>query len=315
MRPVFPPEHRCACGKLLFKGVLLTSVIELKCRFCHRINKLYGIDGKVQERVTRYTLLLDILNGIRIVEISPSASDILGYSNDELLSMTAHEIDPILGSGGYDHLWRSKFQDFRKGFRVNSVQRKKNGELIPVQALTKFIFTDIRSGAYKDGNSFTLPDLPALSDPQKSNEMKFPSLQELVRNLWCKAGIRPYAYVVVDCFEEVSAISTPSEKLLSHFSLSADLDGTCIYTTPNIQDILGHTQAEMLGNFIFDYFATKDRDKHRARFLSAVQGRSPFRTTIAFQHKNQRLVKCDTCFLPRQDESGLLSYYEGVCWK
>jgi phage FluMu protein Com len=32
-------EYRCKCGKLLFKGLLLSGILELKCKRCHDIKK------------------------------------------------------------------------------------------------------------------------------------------------------------------------------------------------------------------------------------------------------------------------------------
>lgn len=330
MKQFLLPEHRCKCGKLLCKGILFTSVVELKCKFCHNINRLYGIEGNIERRVKRFTMLLDVLGGIRIMEISPQASEILGYGREEFLSMTAYEIDPILASGGYDHLWRTRFQDFRKGFRVNSVHRKKNGDLIPVQSVVKFIFSDIKTGAHRENASFTLPDFPALRGTgEESKQMKFPALQEVVRSLWRSIGIRPYAYIIVDCFEGVvempifSQSSLPvasisgdvqTNKRSTHFSFSVDPDGTCIYITPDVVYFLGHTQAEILGNLLFEYIAPKDRKKYHALFLSSIEKRSPFRSTIDFMRKDERPIKLDTCFLPRHDDFGLLDYYEGVCW-
>jgi len=31
-------EYRCDCGKLLFKGLLGSAVIEIKCRRCGKVN-------------------------------------------------------------------------------------------------------------------------------------------------------------------------------------------------------------------------------------------------------------------------------------
>lgn len=31
-------EYRCVCGKLLFKGSLISAVIEIKCRRCEKVN-------------------------------------------------------------------------------------------------------------------------------------------------------------------------------------------------------------------------------------------------------------------------------------
>lgn len=36
-------EFRCNCGKLLFKGVLIASVVEIKCLRCRAINTLHGL--------------------------------------------------------------------------------------------------------------------------------------------------------------------------------------------------------------------------------------------------------------------------------
>ncbi len=40
----FPPlsEYRCDCGKLLFKGSLLVSVIEVKCKRCGEVLTFKG---------------------------------------------------------------------------------------------------------------------------------------------------------------------------------------------------------------------------------------------------------------------------------
>lgn len=35
-------EYRCDCGKLLFKGSLLLSIIEVKCRRCGKVSVFKG---------------------------------------------------------------------------------------------------------------------------------------------------------------------------------------------------------------------------------------------------------------------------------
>lgn len=288
-------------------------------------------------------MVLDILNGIRILEVSPQATDIYGYTREEFLKMTAYDIDPILASGGYDHLWRTRFQDFRKGFRVNSVMRTKSGDIFPTQTSVKFIFSDTHTNEPRvpvhpgephalGNNSFAMPDFPALKGSgEESRSMKFPVLQQLVRNLWSGIGIKPYAYLVIDCFLGVATMplaggryTVPVTRLSNgtgesaqeptHFSFSADLDGTCVYVTPDVMHFLGYTQAEVLGNLIFEYMTPKDREKHQTLLLSLVERRAPFRSTIAFLHKDGRTIKMDTCFLPRQDDFGMLEFYEWVCW-
>ena len=32
-------DYRCSCGRLLFKGLLLDGVLELKCKRCQRLKR------------------------------------------------------------------------------------------------------------------------------------------------------------------------------------------------------------------------------------------------------------------------------------
>lgn len=38
-------EYRCDCGKLLFKGLLVDSEVEVKCRGCKQITTVVGEEG------------------------------------------------------------------------------------------------------------------------------------------------------------------------------------------------------------------------------------------------------------------------------
>jgi phage FluMu protein Com len=38
MIPATLKEYRCSCGKLLFKGLLGTSIVEIKCKRCNNIS-------------------------------------------------------------------------------------------------------------------------------------------------------------------------------------------------------------------------------------------------------------------------------------
>lgn len=41
------PEYRCTCGKLLFKGVLLFSTIEIKCKRCGEVRRIDNTDQEM----------------------------------------------------------------------------------------------------------------------------------------------------------------------------------------------------------------------------------------------------------------------------
>ncbi len=164
VRSFFLLEYRCDCEKLLFKGILFTSIIELKCKRCHKVSELYGMNKQVEQKSGRYTMLFDALGGVKIIDASPSASEILGYSKKELLTMTGFDLDPLLAAGNYDHLWKTSFNEFKKGFRINSVQRKKNGDLFPIKVLVRFIISGLKVYAFTIIDSLDLHTFPLVNN-------------------------------------------------------------------------------------------------------------------------------------------------------
>lgn len=82
-------EYRCDCGKLLFKGVVITSHIEIKCSRCGKIKAVSGItEGLSAERFC--TLFLDDKG--RILNTGEAVKDIFGYTKDEAVKMNVDEI-------------------------------------------------------------------------------------------------------------------------------------------------------------------------------------------------------------------------------
>lgn len=43
--PIQYKEYRCPCGKLLFKGLLIDSTVEIKCKNCGNLTKITGQAG------------------------------------------------------------------------------------------------------------------------------------------------------------------------------------------------------------------------------------------------------------------------------
>jgi len=73
----------------------------------------------------------------RFVYVNMAACRVLGYSSEELLTMTVHDIDPNFPREVWPDHWRELRE---KGtMTVESVHRTKAGELIPVEITTNFI--------------------------------------------------------------------------------------------------------------------------------------------------------------------------------
>ncbi|MCH8165039.1 MAG: PAS domain S-box protein [Planctomycetes bacterium] len=67
----------------------------------------------------------------RFVYINDAASLALGYSRDELLSMTVHDIDPKFPAEAWADHWQEIKQ--RGSLRLESQHRTKDGRILPVE--------------------------------------------------------------------------------------------------------------------------------------------------------------------------------------
>ena len=75
-------EYRCDCGKLLFKGMLSSGRIEIKCLRCGKILTISD-SNIINGPVDNYSISFKP-NG-EIVDASLSVEKILGYKPDELI--------------------------------------------------------------------------------------------------------------------------------------------------------------------------------------------------------------------------------------
>jgi two-component system cell cycle sensor histidine kinase/response regulator CckA len=73
----------------------------------------------------------------RFTYVNEAACRSLGYSRDELLSMTVHDIDPDFPTEAWPDHWRDLRQ--RRSFAVESYHRTKDGRLFPVEILVNWL--------------------------------------------------------------------------------------------------------------------------------------------------------------------------------
>lgn len=81
-------EYRCACGKLLFKGVVRTTRIEIKCKRCGALSS-FGPEEREQD-LERYGIIA--AKDGTIMAVSDTVTRILGYRPDELRSMNLRDL-------------------------------------------------------------------------------------------------------------------------------------------------------------------------------------------------------------------------------
>lgn len=129
-------DVRCECGKLLFRGVILSSAIEVKCRSCKRIETIEPFYGSALD-TQRYVLVLNIEG--RIVRCSASASAILGYSIDELLKKTVSDVIVMLSPKFYSSLCEVLGSKGPTIFLFQSLQRHKDRSLTPIEVEAQYL--------------------------------------------------------------------------------------------------------------------------------------------------------------------------------
>jgi PAS domain S-box-containing protein len=130
MKSIIINEYRCDCGKLLFKGLLLDSHLEIKCKRCGKIKSLGGLyEGEIGSH--DYSIVYD--RDMKVVNASQTAAEYLGYSLNELLKLTAQSINPLLSKVVFDKTW--KFSGENENYiHWQAYHRKKDGSRIKVNA-------------------------------------------------------------------------------------------------------------------------------------------------------------------------------------
>lgn len=135
-------EYRCHCDSLLFKGFVVGSLVEIKCRRCGRLN-VFGEQLSPSE--TKYFVVVYGDDG-SIIECSTTASSVLGYTREELLALKAFDIGVGTTPERYRRTWdiaqTTKFSPVAADARL----RTKSGDII--EARVKMIFSNTGKRRY-----------------------------------------------------------------------------------------------------------------------------------------------------------------------
>jgi len=114
---------------MLLRGFIFVGEVEVKCRFCKKVNNLGGVSGNLSNN-HRYILMSD-QNGI-IAHSTASVFDRLGFTSEEILGTHVHEVlgfDP----GYYKTLWKKLSKDHKKSILFQTIQYSKSGRPLVVQ--------------------------------------------------------------------------------------------------------------------------------------------------------------------------------------
>lgn len=135
-------EYRCPCGKLLFKGLVCLSIVEVKCRRCGAVTT-WGL-----MEVMPYALVEGNADAC-MVEATGDIEQVLGHSRDRLIGRPLTDIFPRMRTmidkcqtggktaPGYDLMHTTLMLHDREERPVKScvVPRYANGSLVGYRVL------------------------------------------------------------------------------------------------------------------------------------------------------------------------------------
>ncbi len=174
-------EYRCACGKLLFRGLLLLSVVEVKCKRCGTLklfrdpsftNTSTSVRASADKSAGRevspgapVSFVLTIYDDGRVYDACRTAEYVLAYPRETLLKMSIDELCPRLresfrrhqgfgGQVGGQALFRdapipreTKSTEGLKPYQIeNNAFLLRDGRKLPVKSY--FIRSDVPPEAY-----------------------------------------------------------------------------------------------------------------------------------------------------------------------
>jgi PAS domain S-box-containing protein len=203
--------YRCICGKLLFKGLLLSSTIQIKCKKCGELISFQGLSDQ-PTREDKYALMTDKQG--RVISASSNIRRLLGYELDEFLSHTLSSLTPKSSDkiffDGFKRMWAIKNKQ-KYYFKSQTMHRRKNGSQIVGTMISKFITTpngDYLFGIFR----------PGLSPTQSMNEPEF-------------AGLIQYPYfghinidgvITYSAYAKENVVKKPLTKFLSEEKTSVE---------------------------------------------------------------------------------------------
>jgi hypothetical protein len=133
-------SFNCTCGKLLFKGLLSDSTIQIKCKKCGQLMSFQGYNDHGESDL--YSLMLD--RSGRIISASSNIQRLFGYTLTELLLKNyAHLLPAVIGRVDeidFENLW-SLHNKENYFFRSKMTHQHKDGGIISGVAQSRFVMT------------------------------------------------------------------------------------------------------------------------------------------------------------------------------
>ncbi|MBU0665321.1 MAG: PAS domain S-box protein [Proteobacteria bacterium] len=211
---------------------------------------------------------------LRFLEVNETACRDLGYSREELLSMSLYDIDAGLNPDSYKFIEEQKKKSGAARFETS--HRRKDGSIYAVEVSVGFVNLD------KPYGLCVVRDITArkrTSAALQQSEEKFRALVESTSDwIW-----------------------------------EVDQNGRYTYVSPRVETLLGYTQEEVLGKSPIDLMPPAEGQRVAEIFAEIFKKQQPLvaleNTSL---HKNGRLVVLESSGVPFFDSNGKFAGYRGV---
>ncbi len=234
-----------------------------------------GLAGLNPEDIFKFTLAhsVDALFWMgpdaRFVYVNNTACEMLGYTRDELLGMTVHDIDPDFPAQAWPQHWDVLKE--KKSMIIESHHRKKSGEVFPVEIAINYIELD--------GNEYNCAFARDITD-RKKTEDALKIARDFAQKYLDVAGVM---LVGINADQNVFLINKK---------------GT---------DILGYPEHEIIGAKWFDTFLPQDNiEAVKGVFDKLMAGEAEpveyFENNVVNKQGEKRLIKWHNSLIT--DDSG-----------
>lgn len=276
------PEYRCDCGKLLFKGILMLSSIEIKCRNCGKVRAIGRKHEDLPENQYAFVSAISTKDAYAqddpspfVVDVTDSALAILGWERDELVGREVRSIDPLSKSGAYGKLWKYLIAKKFQPFTLEAYQPKKDGSFVRSRARTTFQHTkDI---------IYLITVFDLLENPSVPHELPLGQMS--------------------------------AEKLFSSFELQINTQGTCDSVTYEFACMLGYLITDIAGHPFVSLYPKTIAEERRAKLREMLRGHTSFRIMRdTLEARGGALCHFDSFFTARYTDTGIFDGFTVTLW-
>ena len=212
----------------------------------------------------------------KILDVNEAASLMLGYSRDELCTMTVHDLNPDFQAHSWPEFWAETQQ--RGTMVFETVHRAKNGRLIPIEVSVNYLFYE--------GKEYHCAFVRDITERKRVEE-------ELRRSQ--------------------AFITSVVENLPNMIFVKDAKDLKFVRVNKAGEDLLGHSREVLIGKSDYDFFPKEDADFFTAKDRQVLKTGSLLdipEEPIETKHQGRRILH--TKKIPICDDTGEPQYLLGI---